>query len=600
MKHLKSLHYLKLHYQYFYYFILCIIAHVIASWADIFSIDIEIQHKWLFKSVPQLMHEVYWLNFTFSISLYLFFRIFLSQYMSLFILLFSSFGFILVSESKVHHLNMPLLPWDFYFYADLLNLIKFKGINSLVVLSVFLIIFVLFIVTLKAYGGTIKRKEIGVLSFLLGIIPISLWLTSVVSGQINKISRAGIHNITWDQKANFYNYGPFYTFVINLQFLQLSTPTSEILLEVDEVDKLSTQASILKMPFPDVVMILSESFTDLPIKIFNQPFSCLTPSVLTELDTPAWGGFTANVEFEVLTGYPFAIFPVGSVPYQMYVKKPVVSSLPNQFVNNGYDTSAIHTFQRDFFSRPTAYTMLGISKYVGLEDLVVPQYRGQYVSDEVIFDEILNRFTPEKNQPQFIHAVTMMAHLPYDWIGRYPINAELINSLPDALTGYKNSLLQYGSIIYDHEAMLCSFLDKLKKRKKRTIVVFYGDHYPSFGSLSVYERIHKHIYIDDLKSFNLQEQYSRTPLFMFDSEKGFVKLPRVISAYNLGSVLLHYIGLSSNSVWEMPHKRTNRSLVRSVYMADAQNSKLLGGGRVEGDHEFKVLKAHAYRHLLSK
>ncbi len=575
-------------------------AHVAANWASILELGIPLQHGWLFKSIAQLSDEVYLLNFAFGISLYLLFRAVFSRWLSLVFSVTCSLGFAAISLAKVRHLGMPLLPWDVWFLSNLTTLASFISLDLVVYALIIVIFVILTFIAVRAWGIPIRRRENRIVGLVFGIGAFLLWSAGVASGQLSKWSRAGIYNITWDQRANFVNYGPFYTFIVNMQFLSFAPPTEEMLQEADRLDtrqKISTGQ--MTVNYPDVVAILSESFTNLPNKIFNKPFTCLSPRVLSELSTPAWGGFTSNVEFELLTGYPHAIFPVGSVPYQMYLKRPLPNSLPNQFVRNGYETSAIHTFLRSFFSRPTAYAMLGIDNYVGIEDLNKPSYRGQYVSDQVIFDEVLRRLELPVKKPRFIHAVTMMAHLPYSWRGRYPVDKELDQKLPPSLGRYRLSLVQYGSMIYDHEAMLCSFLDRLKMRSGRTVVLFYGDHYPSFGALDVYKDIHEQIHRDRPIPFDLHAQYSRTPLFMFDSKSGFVKLPRVVPAYNLGTLLLEHVGLPAQSIWAMPHKHNNRSVVRGIYVANNQQSEMLGRNSGEMDRELEVLKAHAYKHLLS-
>jgi phosphoglycerol transferase MdoB-like AlkP superfamily enzyme len=575
-------------------------AHVAANWASILEMGIPLQHGWLFRSIAQLSDEVYLLNFAFGISVFLFFRIGFSRWLSLVFSITCSLGFAAISLAKVRHLGVPLLPWDIWFLSDLTTLASFISMDLVVYAVIVLAMVVLTFIAVRAWGIPIRRRENYAAGLVFGIGAILLWTTAVASGQLNRISEAGIHNITWDQKANLVNYGPFYTFVANLQFLPLSPPTEELLQKANRIDEqLTRDPAHSTADHPDVVTILSESFTDLPRRIFNKPFTCLVPGVLSELSTPAWGGFTSNVEFELLTGYPHAIFPVGSVPYQMYLKRPIPNSLPNEFVRNGYETSAIHTFLRSFFSRPSAYAVLGIEKYDGIENFKAPIYRGQYVSDQVIFDDILHRLEPSARKPRFIHAVTMMAHLPYSWRGRYPVQKDLDERLPVSLNRYRLSLVQYGSMIYDHETMLCAFLDQLKKRKGRTVVLFYGDHYPSFGALDVYKDIHEQLHHERPVPFDLYAQYSRTPLFLFDSKVGFVKLPRVVPSYNLGTLLLEHAGLPASSIWAMPHKHNNRAIVSGIYVADNQKSKPLGREPGGEDPELEVLKAHAYKHLLS-
>ena len=54
--------------------------------------------------------------------------------------------------------------------------------------------------------------------------------------------------------------------------------------------------------------------------------------------SPEFGGMTANVEFEALTGFSNAFLPYGSIPYQQYVRGPV-PSLATFFRSEGYETT---------------------------------------------------------------------------------------------------------------------------------------------------------------------------------------------------------------------------------------------------------------------
>lgn len=577
--------------------IVFLVAAALASvyWPDILAAGVSPpMHGWLYESTDLLEREVAIVNAAFGASLYLLFRVVFVPILSFFLVTAVTVGFAAISLEKVRQLGMPLLPWDLWFAADIKAFLTFASID-LKALSVVLSVLLLaawLIMRLKL--RLLNRPRIS--ATLFGIAPIALWVFSTIGGHVESLSLAGIHNITWDQKASFNNYGPFYTFFSNWRYMSLGRPDKDYLLAAQNVDDAHIAAEGNGSQ-PDVIAILSESFTDLPIRIFKQPFSCLSTAPAAQLITPAWGGFTANVEFELLTGYPHAVFPVGSVPYQMYIKRPLVHALPAQFVSRGYDASALHTYARSFFSRPKAYQMMGFARYDGVEDFDRPRRKGYFVDDQVLFDEILQRLDEPDRKPQFIHAVSMMAHQPYGQPNRYPVLPQLEGLLPPELEHYRLHLTQYGSMIYDHERMLCAFLAELTRRERRTVVLFYGDHYPTFGSVDVYREINAVLASPD-RPFDLARDYSRPPLVLFDSKKGFIKLPDAVPGYNLGTILMREAGIPLRQLWTMPHKLANRSFDNFLYIATGRAREVVKDrASKDGDAEIETLKAHAFRHL---
>lgn len=109
---------------------------------------------------------------------------------------------------------------------------------------------------------------------------------------------------------------------------------------------------------PDVILILSESFWD-PTKLPGVTFSKDPIPNFRKLRaqngggdfiSPVFGGKTALVEFEVLTGTPVSWLPSGSVPYQQYLRNPI-PSVPFEFRSTGYSATAVHTYHKAFFNR---------------------------------------------------------------------------------------------------------------------------------------------------------------------------------------------------------------------------------------------------------
>ncbi|NHK98019.1 MULTISPECIES: LTA synthase family protein [Rubrivivax] len=573
-------------------------AYSAVHWADLFAMRWPQRHLWLFSARDTLAWEVDLLNALFGLTLYALARLVFTPLAAALTAITLLGTVAVVSARKMLELDMPLLPWDLWFVGNLADFAAFLGWSLAAVAALAAAAAAVLLVLAWRWRHAVFRRRRGIARSAVaaaGLVGVCAW--GVVLPPTPRGLSGQVHNITWDQGANFANFGPYYAFAVNLPFIGIPRPAADDLAAARALDAAASPAAGPGGERPDIVLLLSESFTRLPEQLFGKPYGCLAAAPESRLVSPAWGGFTANVEFELLTGYPYAMLPPGSVPFQMYLSRPVVSALPRVLRDRGWRTQAVHTFHRDFFSRPQAYAALGIDDYAGLEDLPGAARRGQYVDDRVLFDQILKRLDAPGAEPRLVHAVSMMAHLPYDWEGRFPLEPGLAARLPAGLDDDALALTQYASMLYDHERAFCGFLEQLKSRPRRTLVLFYGDHYPSFGSLAVYERLNRVLHGADAP-LNLERDFSKPPLALFDSRDGFVTLPDEVAAYNLGALVLQQAGLAAPGHWAMPHKRDRVTLVRRLYVAANQSSGSLAAAAAGTDSpELRTLRAHAWRHL---
>ena len=74
----------------------------------------------------------------------------------------------------------------------------------------------------------------------------------------------------------------------------------------------------------------------------------------------AYGGGTCNTEFEYLTGNSMAFLGSGTYPYTIY-DLARTESLPKQFRDLGYKTTAIHPNHGTNWNRENVYRTLGLT-----------------------------------------------------------------------------------------------------------------------------------------------------------------------------------------------------------------------------------------------
>ncbi len=232
---------------------------------------------------------------------------------------------------------------------------------------------------------------------------------------------------------------------------------------------------------PNIIVIMNESFADfraLGELSTNQPVTPFLDSL--QKDTvrgytlsSVFGGNTANTEFEFLTSQSMAFLPDNSVPYQQYINGELFS-LARLMTSYGYTSIATHPYMANGWSRNRVYPYLGFSESTFIEDY--PQeFVRNYVGDHTMFTYILDKLTNKTDEnPLFLFGITMQNHGGYVYSGE-----DFENTI--ALEGYHGSYPlaeQYLSLLHETDSAMKMLLTSLKSFPEKTIVLFFGDHFP--------------------------------------------------------------------------------------------------------------------------
>ncbi len=288
--------------------------------------------------------------------------------------------------------------------------------------------------------------------------------------------RLQIIPMMWDQKENYASNGFAIAFALNVPMAKVMAPPSY---EDDVLDAIQPIPTAISMPAdrPDIIVVMSESFWD-PTLL---PGTTITPDPMPNVRavrsgsmfSPEFGGMTANVEFEALTGFSNAFLPYGSIPYQQYVRGPV-PSLANFFRAEGYETTAIHPFEGWFWNREHVYKAFGFDRFLSIEKLPPMASRGPLVSDDSLTEEIIRR-ADATARPFFTFAVSLQGHGPYE-PNRYRDAKVTVDSVASHTTA--QSIQSYAEGIADADRSLKRLMDWAATRDRHTVIVFFGDHLP--------------------------------------------------------------------------------------------------------------------------
>jgi phosphoglycerol transferase MdoB-like AlkP superfamily enzyme len=236
---------------------------------------------------------------------------------------------------------------------------------------------------------------------------------------------------------------------------------------------------------PDIVVIQSESFFD-PSIMHGYEHSDLTPNLRRlaahgtsgALHVPTFGGGTIRTEFEMLTGLSLRYFEDLQFPY-LQLNHKTVPSLLRSLEARGYRTVAVHGNDPAFWNRNVAFKAMGFDRFVSRADFPAnAAMDGKYMADSAMTDEIMRQLKDD-GPPQFLFAISIEAHGPYDVPPTDPATRDSI-PVPAGIEG--KSKLELQNYLYhmqhaDHELGRLAAL--LAKRQRPTLLLFYGDHLPA-------------------------------------------------------------------------------------------------------------------------
>lgn len=241
---------------------------------------------------------------------------------------------------------------------------------------------------------------------------------------------------------------------------------------------------------PSVVVVMNESFADLSLHDAIKEAGYEGPQFFKSLSdtlqrgtfmTSVVGGATANTEFEFLTGTSTGFLGSYKYPYQLY-NFSNVDSLPKQFKEWGYDTTAMHPMNGANYNRSTNYKRLGFDTFLDIEDFPGAHTYHAGVDDRTTYDRIIE-ILQSSDTPQFIFDVTMQNHGGYAG-GTVP-DEDLVDWAPADLLGgdLAVQLNTYLTCIEESDAALEHFIAQLRELKRPTVLVFFGDHQPNISAL---------------------------------------------------------------------------------------------------------------------
>ena len=424
----------------------------------------------------------------------------------------------------------PLLPSDLTLVSEATDIITYFAdlslLKILVILLIIIFVIALFIFTVIKIKNVKRKKQDWVsplifLVLLIGFVYQDMYMDKGVMKNLFNIEIP-----TYNQSSNYSTNGVVLSFIRNLNN-GVEKPENYSHKKVTEIindteTKLDSDNSTANKP--NIIIIQSEAFWDPtvmesvnynqdPIPNFHSLASQFTSGTVT---VPVYGGNTSNTEFEILTSLSTQFLPTGIVPYLNYANSPL-PALPNILGNQGYTSTAIHTYHNWFYNRSSVYENLGFDNFLSLEFFPNPIEDAMYYRDNEITDEIL-KLVEENEEPNFIFAVTMQAHGPYKTDAKKyyaSIEAELDDKDKSLSPNAENILEFYADTLVEVDKELGRLISSLEELEEDTIVVFYGDHLPLLGE--DYQVYNEAGYFKNEQDYSDYQKIYKTPILIWDN-----------------------------------------------------------------------------------
>lgn len=258
---------------------------------------------------------------------------------------------------------------------------------------------------------------------------------------------------------------------------------------------------------PDVLVYVGESFFDTH-RLGNAAFDVdPTPNfhriiasegvVSGHLTSPERGGTTANVEFELMTGLPMAVFQESTVPYHSEVFHSL-EALPALFSRSGAShPMAVHNSYKEMFHYGEVYLRLGFQEFIDLSRLSTDSFSGSgsirydsmagkdvlfeglHPSDEplaiALVDSIKTLGDGEK-QRGFWFGLSVVSHGGFS---SWPESEKTVRIVSDGLPQTSKDGLEHMANVLERADRALGFVaDAVIHRERPTLMFFMGDHLP--------------------------------------------------------------------------------------------------------------------------
>ena len=441
-----------------------------------------------------------------------------------------------------------------------------------------------------------KRWYIRVVALLVciavAVCAWSMWYTD--NTLYNSQDNSSMFNL-WKDAENYASHGTLYSFLHSISDAIVEPPEGYSEEKARQILASFSDEDIPENEKVNVVITMIESFSDLSqfeqINFVADPYAqyhalleeCYTGKLISD----SVGGETINAERAFLTGFTYP-----QPPYDT-----TTNSFVRYFSEQGYQTDGSHPGHDWFYSRNLINERLGFDRYRFMENHYQALTSEEYAYDRVLYPELARIYEQETadNQPYFSFTVTYQNHSPYN--GTSLDGAEFVSH--DGLSDEAYYMVNnYLNSVSDGMSYLVEYVDSFRDDEAPVVLLFFGDHKPSFGTGNCYYE-EMGINIAGLSPEGCENLYT-TPYFIWanDAAREVLDLDfsgegRTVSPAFLMSELFDFCG------WEGPAwMQYQRQVCQTIpvmhraqmYMVDGKLTNTLSEQAKAVYREFKIVE----------
>lgn len=473
----------------------------------------------------------------FSISLFTFKK-------RLIIFIISSIVLVISITSRIVNVNrgMPLAPYDLLSFDEALEVSgSYLNKTTIILLLLFLTSIVLAIIVIWKKDRTRANISISKIIF-------ALMVAILLKVELPTLSDAGFINISAANLGKSYlDNGFIYSFYDGIKKIPRSKPDKygeeelkKLRSDLDKKESADNKQAIKNKP--NIVIVQLEAFMD-PTQIPGCTFSedpmpnmrkLMKSYTSGYMNVPTVGGGTARTEYEVLSSFNFDYLNQGEIPYKTFISKGPSYSIARELSRQGYKTSAVHNYDKAFYSRDKGYENLGFDRFISLEAMVNNELNPSgWPKDAILTRYIMDQINKDRKPDDFIFAVSVQGHGKYpDKIMDMDYKIKLKNSKISEKE--KNQIEYYVNQVKEMDNMVGALVKKVNESNEPTVLVFYGDHKPGLRSL-----------IENQKNDSLYDSIFVITNNFTDKK---TQIPKDFQSYQLSSLVEKVAGLKYGPV----------------------------------------------------
>lgn len=377
------------------------------------------------------------------------------------------------------------------------------------------------------------------------------WMVRVLSGSVAVFAfvYVGLQSVntmteTWEKKGSYRN-GYLLNFALSIRDSFVEKPENYSAQAVEEIEEAyrTGETAGSDSEKPTIIAIMDESFADLGamgnLRTNREvmPFiSSLTENAIYgKAIASVYGAKTPNSEWEFLTGNSMAWLPSGSVAYQQYLTEKNAYSLVDTLKDQGYTCVAMHPYYETGWSRDVVYPKLGFDEMYFLDDFDQTDLMRKYVSDETMFDRVIERYEAGKGDENlFLMGITMQNHGGYtDEYEDFVTDTYSINiPYPD--------VNQYLTLVHRTDQAVEKLISYFDNVDEPVVICFFGDHQPSLNT--AFYRVLNGKGLSGLTLAELEELYE-VPFFIWTNYPSESRHVEHTSLNFLSTMVLQQAGL---------------------------------------------------------